>query len=367
MNLHKTRLASNTTDQMHRHGIIGAGLIGGYLTAHLAPVLHNIDSNSSITVIGRGYARDDFGTEMSISDFATHTKTLNTCNVTFYEAVTHSVSTEQSLTVDVLWLTVKCTAIASVVNEIGPLLHDRTVIICCQNGIGSDAIVRDAFPKHQVYRAMFPFNVVKLGVGHFHRGSSGTVMLEHMLEKSDHDYFSELINGFKQQFYDTFPLDWCDDMDALLWAKCQVNLTNSVNALSNMSLKNTLLNNGYRRVIAQMMREHLQVCEALGIKLPKITKVSAKMIPRVLSLPDWLFPSIAKSMVDIDPAAKLSMWWDLELHRNTEIDYINGATINAARKFNIPTPMNDKVLTHIKALEQSPQRYAVSAQMLLGE
>ena len=73
MNLHKTRLASNTTDQMHRHGIIGAGLIGGYLTAHLAPVLHNIDSNSSITVIGRGYARDDFGTEMSISDFATHT------------------------------------------------------------------------------------------------------------------------------------------------------------------------------------------------------------------------------------------------------------------------------------------------------
>lgn len=350
-----------------QHGIVGAGLIGGYLAGHLAPVLRSIDVDASLVVIGRAYAREDFGQYMSISDFAAATAQHDTSNVVFYESVAQRVSHSPTGTVDVLWLTVKCTAITSVVEEISPLLHAETVIICCQNGIGSDAVVRDSFPEHQVYRAMFPFNVVKLAPGHFHRGSSGTVMIEQMGNTPIKSHLQSLIDGLTAQFSMTFPCDWCADMDALLWAKCQVNLTNSVNALSNLSLKETLLDNGYRRVIAQMMREHLYVCDALGMHLPKITKVSAHMIPRVLSLPDWLFPHIAKSMVDIDPAAKLSMWWDLEHHRQTEIEFINGATIRQAQQLGIATPMNDIVVKHIKALEKAPERYAISAQILLGE
>jgi 2-dehydropantoate 2-reductase len=357
-------ITASTAAQQYRHGIMGAGLIGGYLAAHLAPVLSRVIPETSLTVIGRGYSREDYGNEMAISDFASDITYHNSCNVMFYENVDECIANGSSGQLDVLWLTVKCTAIEAVVEDIKPLVHPGTVIICCQNGIGSDVVVRDAFPEHPIYRAMFPFNVVKLAPGHFHRGSSGTVMLENMLDTPFKQHMQKLINGFMQQYSNTFPCAWCTDMDALLWAKCQVNLTNSVNALSNLSLKDTLLDRGYRQIIAKMMREHLQVCDAMGIRLPKITKVSAQMIPRVLSLPNWLFQHIAKSMVDIDPEAKLSMWWDIEHHRKTEIDYINGATIKHGKRLGIPTPMNQTVLTQIKILEEAPQRYLVSAQAL---
>ena len=43
-------------------------------------------------------------------------------------------------------------------------------------------------------------------------------------------------------------------------------------------------------------------------------------------------------MVAIDPTAKLSMWWDLEAGRETEIDFINGATVRYGKQLNVTTP-----------------------------
>lgn len=70
-------------------------------------------------------------------------------------------------------------------------------------------------------------------------------------------------------------------------------------------------------------------------------------------------------MVDIDPHAKLSMWWDLDQGRATEIDFINGATMIAGQRLGIDTPMNNIVYAAIKKMEKVPTRYALSAQDLL--
>ncbi|MDG1122978.1 MAG: 2-dehydropantoate 2-reductase [Glaciecola sp.] len=349
---------------MHvEHAIVGAGLIGGYLAAHLADITMRLHPDARVLVVGRAYAKSQFSTQMTISDFATPPHIRDTRNIDFVSDINAWASPERYP--NVVWLTVKCTAIEQVVADITPLIGPHTVIVCCQNGIGSDAVVRQAFANNLVLRCMFPFNVVQLKGGHFHRGSSGIVMFEQPLQGDFHHRFTPVIDALNAQYGSVFPCAWNAQMDALLWAKCQVNLTNSVNALANLSLKDTLLDKGYRKIIALMMQEHLAVCKAQGITLPKITKVDAKFIPTVLTLPNWLFSRVAKSMVDIDPHAKLSMWWDLEQGRATEIDYINGATINAGQRLGVATPMNNKVFASIKTLEQAPARYAISAQDLL--
>lgn len=352
---------------MHlEHTIFGAGLIGGYLAAHLAPVTKQTQPNARLLVVGRDYAKPNFGTQMTISDYASPPQTRNTNNIDFVSNVT-SRSGGYSR---VLWLTVKCTAIEQIIADIQTLIGPDTLIVCCQNGIGSDLLIRQAFPNNTVVRCMFPFNVVQLNPGHFHRGSSGTIMFEQLPAGQSNVFddfyraFSSTVEQLNKQFGNVFPCAWNTQMDALLWAKCQVNLTNSVNALANLSLKETLLHRGYRKIIALMMQEHLAVCAGQGIVLPKITKVAAKYIPTVLTLPNWLFSRVAKSMVDIDPHAKLSMWWDLEQGRATEIDFINGATIKAGKDLGIPTPMNEIVYYAIKKLEQSPTRYSLTAQEL---
>ena len=134
---------------MHvEHAIVGAGLIGGYLAAHLADITMRLHPDARVLVVGRAYAKSQFSTQMTISDFATPPHIRDTRNIDFISDINAWASPERYP--NVVWLTVKCTAIEQVVADITPLIGPHTVIVCCQNGIGSDAVVRQAFANNLV-------------------------------------------------------------------------------------------------------------------------------------------------------------------------------------------------------------------------
>jgi 2-dehydropantoate 2-reductase len=68
------------------------------------------------------------------------------------------------------------------------------------------------------------------------------------------------------------PISTTTNMEALLWAKLQLNLGNSVNALADIPVKTMPEQRGYRKVIALLMSELLQVASAMGVKLPKASR-----------------------------------------------------------------------------------------------
>lgn len=43
-----------------------------------------------------------------------------------------------------LWLIVKCTGMKQAILDIALLVDIQTIILCCQNGLGSDAAVKQA-------------------------------------------------------------------------------------------------------------------------------------------------------------------------------------------------------------------------------
>ena len=43
-----------------------------------------------------------------------------------------------------LWLIVNCTGMKQAILDIAPLVDIQTIILCCQNGLGSDAAVKQA-------------------------------------------------------------------------------------------------------------------------------------------------------------------------------------------------------------------------------
>jgi 2-dehydropantoate 2-reductase len=336
------------------HVVFGAGLIGGYLAGHLVAQC----PNASIKVVARDSAKAHFTTAATITDMDEHR--LDSPYPPQWVETLDAVKAD----CDYLWLTVKCTAVKAACDVLQGILPKHTVILCCQNGIGSDDIIRTHFPDNPVLRVMFPFNVVQHQTAHWHRSSSGTVAIEASQKLPELDEFVQAMNC------PTMPLTTTLEMDALLWAKCQINLTNSVNALANCSLQETLLNRHYRKLIAALMLEHLKVCKAMNISLPKITQAPAWLIPHIMQLPDWLFPRVAKQMVAIDPAAKLSMWWDLDAGRETEIDFINGATVRFGNRVNVPTPANAAVISIIKQLQveraNGQSRRSISAQEIIN-
>jgi 2-dehydropantoate 2-reductase len=226
--------------------------------------------------------------------------------------------------------------------------------------------VKQAYPDNMVLRVMVPFNVVELSPGHYHRGSEGTLTIEHTPQSQAG--VNTLVMSLNSEL---LPVSSTADMDALLWAKLQLNLSNSVNALADIPVKAMLEQRAYRKVIALLMRELLLVADSLDIKLPKLTAISANKIPLVLALPNFIFSRVANKMLEIDPKVRSSMWWDVSQGKPTEIEHLNGAILKNAKNLNINCPANEKISSLISQLSENAhltdeQKPPIAAETLLA-
>jgi len=320
-----------------QHVIFGTGLIGGYLAGVF------LSQSLSTSVVGRTDKLSAFKDGLKITDFLGHTLKVT------------DVPVHRSTQIDVLWLTVKCTAVLNCIPEIRKILHSDTLIICCQNGFGSDQALRETFPNNTVLNAVVGFNVAEQAVGHLHRSTDGKLIVEQ---------HPSVEQPLEQINCPALPVQSTTDILGERWAKLQLNLANPVNALADIPVKAMTEDAGYRKIIVQLMQEMFQVTDALNVELPKVTAVPAKVIPKILRLPNWIFLRLAQKMLAIDPTARTSMWWDLKQGRQTEIDYINGAVVTQAERLGLACPVNARLISLIKDVENGHQTTGISAATL---
>ena len=342
---------------MQSHVIFGAGLIGCFLGGILT------SKGFNTALVCRPRIKQKLSAGLLLTDYLDNRTKVDNLNVIDSDSPDKWELPNQN-NADVIWLTVKCTGVERASSDMLPLVGKHTIIMCCQNGLGSDHIVKQAFPENRVLRVMVPFNVAEPSEGHYHRGSEGTLTIE--TNTASAAFVDELV---RQCHGPLMPVSSTVNMQALLWAKLQLNLGNSINALADIPVKAMLEQRAYRKVIAALMDELLKVTEALEISLPKMTALPAKMLPKVLRLPDVLFRLVANKMLQIDPTVRTSMWWDLSSGKTTEIDHLNGAIVSAAKKLRVNTPVNEKIIGLIKDCERASfkakNREVYSAEALL--
>ena len=90
------------------------------------------------------------------------------------------------------------------------------------------------------------------------------------------------------------------------------------------------MNRGYRRCLAALMSEGLEVLGRAGIHPGNLTGVPLRWFPPLLRLPTPLFRALASTQVKVDPQARSSMWDDLSNRKPTEVDFINGEIVRLA-------------------------------------
>ena len=325
---------------MKLHVVFGAGLIGCYLGG----VLKSLGLNTRL--VCREKIQKKLVNGLKLSDYSDNETLVS--KLDFIDPKNLSSDKDNKLKTDFLWLTVKCTGVSRSIPDMAPLVGPDTVILCCQNGLGSEQKIMQAFPDNLVLRVMVPFNVVELSAGHLHRGSEGQLTIESCAKYPD-------ITSTLVQVIDSpiMPVTLTEEINSLLWAKLQLNLGNSINALADIPVKAMLEQRGYRLVIAAMMKELLQVTDGLGITLPKVTALPAHWIPKTLRLPNFMFKILANKMLAIDPTVRTSMWWDLSQGKETEIDYLNGAILIKAELLNISCPVNERIVTLVRQLSDA--------------
>jgi len=316
--------------------IYGAGSIGCYLGGAL------ISAGHDVTLIGRQRLGDAISLHgMRITDWQGRNQKFEAGNINY------SLDDSILKQADYVLLTVKSgdtQAAASVLSE--NVLSD-TVIVSFQNGVRNADIISNVLPDNEVLRGMVPFNVFYKGDGHFHCGTEGNLALE-----SNNGVEEELLQCFLAA---NLPIDTYDNLEGVQWSKLVMNLNNAVNALSGRPLVEQLNDKGYRKVMAAVIQEALNVTSASKIRLERTGKVIPSILPYILKLPTWLFKRVASAMLKIDPAARSSMYEDLQLGRKTEIDFLNGEIVKLAKKTGQSAPANSIIVEMIKEAESKQQ------------
>lgn len=317
-----------------QHVIIGSGLIGCYLGAAMS-------RTAPVTFIGREVWLKRLHEGFTVSDYTGRSQSFiaepNRCLSKVSERLDNAC----------IWLTVKNTALESTIDALKPFIGKNCLVICCQNGIGAAQRVQKLIPEHQVIQGIVGFNVVwQQSAFQLNKSTEGKLYLELPVDSEEGQHLLSVFNTSK-----SIDCECIADIEPLAWAKLQLNLANSINALSNQPIKEMLLDKDCRDIIAFAMRELLAVAGAKAIKLPKLTAVPAYWLPGLLRLPTWLFKRLASKMIAIDESARSSMWWDIQAGKQTEICYLNQVVVEEGSKVGVKTPVNDQIVQLIRDIE----------------
>lgn len=322
---------------MTRIVIAGAGSIGCFVGGLLQ------DAGHDVAYLGRARVLD------ALREHGLHLTDFTGLDVTVTPG---ALMEDPSIlgTADLILVTVKSGATEAMARLIAAGAPPDAVVISLQNGLANIDILRRALPDHDVRAGMVPFNVVPAGPGHYHRTTSGEIVIE-----AGPGGWGDRLSCPALPFIESAQIT------AVQWGKLLINLTNAINALSGLPLRDMLRQPEWRRLMADQMAEALMVLKAAGIPVTSTAPVPMSWVPTILRLPTPIYTRVAAQMLTIDPQARTSMAYDLMDGRPTEIDQLQGAILTLAAKQGVKTPTVSAIARAVKALEgQGPVTPSVS-------
>lgn len=316
-------------------GIMGAGAIGGYVGGRLAA-----KGAVEVTLIGRRTLADAIAENgLTLRDFD-HEDRVDASKVRIEEDP-HLLSS-----CDVVFCCVKAGATAKAAKTLANVLQPTTVVVSLQNGVRNHEILREALPGNPVLPAVVGFNVIIRDGAVFQRALSGPLIIETRPEGQDR----ALVNALRAAGIDA---EEVRPIAPEQWTKLVSNLNNAVGALSGSSTRDMILSRQYRRVIALLLDEALDVLDRAGVHAAKFRGVPLRIMSLIMKLPTPIVRLVVRAQLRVDPEARVSMWTDLERRRPTEVDFLNGEIVRLAEKHAMNAPANQRIVELVHDAERA--------------
>ncbi|EMG08545.1 ketopantoate reductase PanE/ApbA, partial [Leptospira interrogans serovar Grippotyphosa str. LT2186] len=156
--------------------ILGSGSIGTYIGCKL------LAAGNPVTFYGRARIQNELKTfGAKITDYTNQEILLPPNTISF------TTSFSDISNADVFLVTVKSKDTKDLAKELNGILEKRQnrsqtipIVVSFQNGVRNAEILKEELRDLpvEVFAGMVPFNVVSKGNGHFHRGTSGNLVIE---------------------------------------------------------------------------------------------------------------------------------------------------------------------------------------------
>jgi 2-dehydropantoate 2-reductase len=247
-----------------------------------------------------------------------------------------------SLKPDLVLLCVKSGATAEAATALGLTLPAGTPVVSLQNGIANAELARATAPALRWHAGMV----------HYHRGTGGALAAEGSANDTALAAWQTALDrvGMRLKLH--------ADLAPVQWGKLLLNLNNPVNALSGRPLRDELLQRGYRRVLAALQQEALDLLDTAQRPVAQLTPLPPRRLLMLLRMPTFIFRLAAARMLRIDAHARSSMADDLAAGRPTEIDALCGEVVRLAKSLQLTAPLNARMQLLVEAQPKRRRPYS---------
>ena len=151
------------------------------------------------------------------------------------------------------------------------------------------------------------------------------------------------------------PIEVTDDIVGAQWTKLLINHVNALPAITGLSVQEVIANPGLRKIMTASMRETVRVARQLGIKFGKVQGVNGRVLGAIGSAPlafgAWFPKTLGSRMGSVpNPGSTLQ---SIKRGQLTEIDFLNGAVVKAAREGGIAVPVNQQIVNLVHEVERT--------------
>ena len=211
-----------------------------------------------------------------------------------------------------------------------PLLHQDTVVVLIQNGIGVEADVQQMFPDVQLVAGLAFICSAKTEPGRVNHQCYGSINLANYSCR-DEAVFTAILNDFVDAGIQVGSVPY----DEARWKKAVWNMPfNGMTVALNTQTDLLLKNPATRQLIRDLMGEVVGAARHQGI-----TGLDESFIEKMIDMTDHMTP--------YSPSMKL----DFDFHREMEIHYLYSRPIQIAHEAGYPMPKLEMLEAELKFLQ----------------
>lgn len=262
----------------------------------------------------------------------------------WYVKVDARTSAEGMGPVDLVIVLVKSFATKEAVSQLKEtnVISENTLVMSLQNGLGNEETIAEVVGKANVISGKTYVGGRLLSPGYVSAGVKGKYTYIGELTGEITDRIQAVCDEFNKA---GLLCEVSDNIKGLIWDKLLINVAaGALCGITRLPYGPLYEEEYIKETAVAAIQEGIDVAKAAGVKLKS---------------EDPEYPWYAASE-GLPETFKTSILQSLELKRPTEIDFINGSVVEWGKKFGIPTPVNQTLVTCVKGIEKFLLEYEPS-------
>lgn len=236
------------------------------------------------------------------------------------------------------------------------LLNDDSVVVSLQNGLCVESLA-EVVGENRAVGCMIGFGATMVKKNYVNVTTSGEFYVG-MLKGNT----SPKLEYLKDMFATVYPTKIAENINERLYSKLIINsCINAIAGISGKTLGDILMDKTARATFLKIAREAMNVASAMKMNVPKYGAILDYRLLMLSESKVWNAVCGAAVIVvgKMNKNVRPSTLQALETGRKTEIDIMNGYISSLGKKYNVPTPVNDKLTMMIKQIESGERKMGV--------